>query len=145
MTDTSHCVQTYGYEYILTVNNMEKLGLIKKQEGKNFFPNLRKGLNLVVEDVDENSPNDISYVFSGYAPLSVRLVQHAIKPGWKTIRDFLTMLPGPTVEESQSLPTQAPKGTNPVTLVFFIGGITFAEIAALRWLSKQEGIVISAG
>lgn len=29
-----------------------------------------------------NSPNDISYVFSGYAPLSIRLIQHAIRSGW---------------------------------------------------------------
>jgi hypothetical protein len=29
-----------------------------------------------------DSPNDIAYVFSGYAPLSIRLVQHAIRSGW---------------------------------------------------------------
>jgi len=28
------------------------------------------------------SPNDIAYVFSGYAPLSIRLIQHAIRSGW---------------------------------------------------------------
>ncbi|KAJ1721308.1 Vacuolar protein-sorting-associated protein 33 [Coemansia erecta] len=36
---------------------------------------LRKALNLVVTDVRESDPDDISYVYSGYAPLSVRLVQ----------------------------------------------------------------------
>lgn len=35
-----------------------------------------------MDDVDEFHPNDISYVYSGYAPLSVRLVQCALqKPG----------------------------------------------------------------
>ena len=29
-----------------------------------------------------NSPNDIAYVFSGYAPLSICLVQHAVQSGW---------------------------------------------------------------
>lgn len=32
-----------------------------------------------------------------------------------------------------------PTGPPPVVLVFFIGGITYTEIAALRWLSKQPG------
>jgi hypothetical protein len=30
---------------------------------------------LIVDDLDELDPTDISYVFSSYAPLSVRLVQ----------------------------------------------------------------------
>jgi len=28
-----------------------------------------------VDDTDDTAPNDISYVYSGYAPLSIRLVQ----------------------------------------------------------------------
>jgi hypothetical protein len=28
-----------------------------------------------VDDTDDTKPNDISYVYSGYAPLSIRLVQ----------------------------------------------------------------------
>lgn len=36
-------------------------------------------LRLIVDDVDEFHPNDISYVYSGYAPLSVRLVQCALQ------------------------------------------------------------------
>ena len=26
-----------------------------------------------------------------------------------------------------------------MTLVYFIGGITYTELAALRWMSRQEG------
>jgi hypothetical protein len=36
---------------------------------------LRKPLRLIVDDTDDSRPNDISYVYSGYAPLSIRLVQ----------------------------------------------------------------------
>lgn len=36
-------------------------------------------LRLIVDDVDELHPNDISYVYSGYAPLSIRLVQCAMQ------------------------------------------------------------------
>jgi len=45
------------------------------------FHNLRKLLDLVKADVDTVKPDDVSYVSSGYAPLSVRLVQAAVK-GW---------------------------------------------------------------
>jgi hypothetical protein len=30
-------------------------------------------------------------------------------------------------------------GASKVHLVFFIGGVTFTEIAAIRWLSQQDG------
>jgi hypothetical protein len=40
-----------------------------------------------------------------------------------------------------SAPAQpaVPAGPAPVVMVFFIGGCTYTEIAALRWLSKQPG------
>lgn len=44
------------------------------------YASLRKSLKLVAEDVEEaDAPDDISYVYSGYAPLSVRLVQCVVQ------------------------------------------------------------------
>ncbi|KAJ2880274.1 Vacuolar protein-sorting-associated protein 33, partial [Coemansia asiatica] len=40
---------------------------------------LRKSLNLVVSDVRESDPDDVSYVYSGYAPLSIRLLQCLVR------------------------------------------------------------------
>jgi len=39
-------------------------------------------------------------------------------------------------------PVGGATGTNKVTLVFFIGGVTFTEIAAIRWLSQQDGALL---
>ncbi|KAL6073863.1 Vacuolar protein-sorting-associated protein 33, variant 2 [Balamuthia mandrillaris] len=98
-------LQTYGYEYLFTLNNLEKLGLLKGLEGKSTFGIVRKVFNLIVEDIDEKQPTDIAYVYSGYAPLSVRLVQHAMQPGgWRSIEEVLRALPGPTFEKEQQLP-----------------------------------------
>jgi len=135
-------LQTYGFEYLFTLNNFEKLGLLKRQD-KQVFPLMRKSLRLIVEDLDETTPNDVAYVYSGYAPLSIRLVQQAVRPGgWRAQEELLRALPGPMFEEMQSLPSgvvaSAGKGGNPVTLVFFIGGVTFTEIAALRYMSHAE-------
>ena len=47
------------------------------------FTSLRKSLRLLIEDADplEELENDISYVYSGYAPISVRLVQCVVQKG----------------------------------------------------------------
>lgn len=39
------------------------------------YSRLRKELRLIVQNIDEENPKDIAYVYSGYAPLSVRLVE----------------------------------------------------------------------
>ena len=44
------------------------MGLFKLNESqKNSYDVLRKSLNLIVDDVDEYDPNDIAYVYSGFA------------------------------------------------------------------------------
>lgn len=75
--------QTYGYEHIETLHRLEKLGLLCRRTtvapSRSPFSQCRRLLRLTVDDVDEFNPNDISYVYSGYAPLSVRLVQCAMQ------------------------------------------------------------------
>lgn len=62
---------------------MEKLGLFNIRTSSNAsraaYANIRRTLRLIVNEVDEHNPADISYVYSGYAPLSVRLVQCAVQ------------------------------------------------------------------
>eukprot|EP00299_Pterocystis_sp_00344_P011353 c5279_g1_i1.p1 GENE.c5279_g1_i1~~c5279_g1_i1.p1 ORF type:complete len:451 (+),score=116.67 c5279_g1_i1:619-1971(+) len=138
-------LHTYGYQTIFTLNALERLLLLRQHDGKSSFSNVRKNLRLIVDDVNEETPNDIAYVFSGYAPLSVRLVQHAVKPGgWKAIDESLRSLPGPTVEYTQKATdpftnTELEPSKRGVTLVFFIGGCTHAEMSAIRFLSQEEG------
>ncbi|GAA5794807.1 hypothetical protein HPULCUR_000154 [Helicostylum pulchrum] len=76
-------VQAYGYEHIETLHRLEKLGLWQKRTNtaasRSTFAQCRRLLRLIVDDVDEFHPNDISYVYSGYAPLSIRLVQCAMQ------------------------------------------------------------------
>nr|AWD26886.1 vacuolar protein-sorting-associated protein 33-like protein [Prunus yedoensis] len=149
-------LHSYGFEHMVTLNSLEKAGLVKKQESKSNWLTVKRALQLVVEDTDTASPNDIAYVFSGYAPLSIRLVQHAVRSGWRPIEEILKLLPGPHSEtkrgrfsSSPSLDTlQGPSanvdkvvdGRRSLVLVVFIGGVTFAEISALRFLSAQEGM-----
>ena len=116
------------------------------------------------------SPNDVAFVSSGYAPMSVRLVQFAIQPGWATVYgSTLQLLPRPALEFSQGIeaaslnikeaesrlqrqekatinasqpqPSQGKAvtvdGDKKVMICYYVGGVTFMEIAALRFLSAK--------
>ncbi|PWY99746.1 Sec1-like protein [Testicularia cyperi] len=196
--------------------------------GTGGFASVRRSLRLINDDVDERNPTDIAYVYSGYAPLSVRLVQavaqkealldvnrdrdrdgssgaanqtagsSARRPvtsrprahpivGWRGFEDAVNQLPGATFDEIQTahsvqrvhasagsqgggltsaspsagagaarassststangsgsataistlLPPSDPEAIT-TTLVFFLGGVTFTELASLRFMSQQ--------
>lgn len=172
------------------------------------FTTLRKSLRLLIDDNPEaleEVENDISYTYSGYAPVSVRLVQcvaqksgvisnpaekssaddvdgkgkgssakklfaHPIV-GWKGFEDVLTAIPGKTFDIVQKMPastnstsvaslrksrywkslhkahvftqTVRSQEQTTTTAVFFLGGCTYSEIAAIRWVSRQNKGAIS--
>jgi vacuolar protein sorting-associated protein 33A len=184
---------------------------------------LRKSLRLLIdaEDIPTNAGGedrsqdevDISYVYSGWAPLSIRLIQcvtqkegvyanpntqggrkqqqkstssnageqdsqsqsagkkmkNPAQPitGWKGFEDVIGLVPGDTFDitlrdsskdhktlndklsqsrEANSSVTQIIrtdschiKGSSVTTSVlFFLGGVTYTEIAAIRWMSRQQ-------
>ncbi|KAJ3328092.1 hypothetical protein HDU93_001673 [Gonapodya sp. JEL0774] len=230
-------VQTYGYHHLLTFHHLSTAGLLPKPDAPTTsgFPRilagssataasssttgsiagLRKQLRLIVDDVDDQNPADMSYVFSGYAPGSVRVLQMAVtggvggspassglsvsaggtvggtssgqgkgkdgvqtvsiplppRPvGWSGVDELMKKVPGgPHFEELQSgARTASPsaatsesesgpggtqgqgdvgvgsagkaKGKGKTTLVVFLGGCTYAEVAAVRFLGQMEEV-----
>lgn len=180
-------LQGYGYQHMLTLNNLEKLQLLLSRSSPlaamipmsggsgtsgttTNYTYLRKQLRLVVDEVKEDDPNDVAYVYSGFAPLSIRLVQcvlqkqyllsvargsgntnaaansGAASQGWHGFDDAVKHVRGQTFYELQKGEDKAVKarallsggGTKQTVFVVFVGGITFAEIAALRFIAKQE-------
>ncbi|KAI5237854.1 Sec1-like protein [Aureobasidium subglaciale] len=187
----------YGHQHLLTFSSLEKMGLVVPRvsntgylnpmsgtnSGNTDYNSVRKTLKLFVDEVDEQDPTDISYVFSGYAPLSIRLVQCVLQKqmlvrlanprsvstgnaangggaggapataqaaGWKGFEDILARVKGATVDEVQkgssgeaSQARQTLRGRSgggrKTTIVFFLGGVTFAEVAALRFMGEQLG------
>ena len=109
----------------------------------------------------------MAYVSSGYAPLSCRLIERLATQGVPGLAPALLHLPGGPhlsyapgdfnrahlVEAFEQkgggslaagpsragppLPPLRPDGSKPVMLVFYVGGVTYAEIAALRFLSRE--------
>ncbi|KAI8720904.1 hypothetical protein NCS52_00536600 [Fusarium sp. LHS14.1] len=180
-------LQGYGYQHLLTLNNLEKLQLFLSKSSplagmipipgntgatgnKTNYSYLRKQLRLIVDEVQEDDPNDISYVYSGYAPLSIRLVQCILQKqyllsvtkgngasaagvppgvgtqGWQGFDEAVKHVRGQTFYEHQKGEDKAVKarallsgsGNKQTVFVVFVGGITFTEIAALRFIAKQE-------
>lgn len=177
-------IQAYGPQHILTLSSLEKMNLLQPRGGSglgatpaakpgsvtNYTP-LRKSLKIWDDDVNESEPNDISYTFSGYAPLSVRIVQsiiqkhtlaNAIKPpsdpraaaqsnplaqGLRIFDDACKYVRGATFDEAQTGEEKAIKArsmlngshndANKTVVVFFLGGVTRAEIAALRFIGSK--------
>ena len=132
-------VQTYGYEALFTLERLERLGLLARTQTRTAYPAVFRALRLVPDTVDETSlhPDDPAYVFSGYAPIVARIAEALGRVGgWRSIDDALRALPGGPVFDVEQVPhAKRP----PVTLVFVLGGITHAEISALRILSRLEG------
>ncbi|XP_041972042.1 vacuolar protein sorting-associated protein 33A [Aricia agestis] len=142
--------QVYGLRAWLTLANLEKCGLLRAQTGARQYAVLRKALHLTMDE-SELDENERCYLSSKYVPLTVRLCEHiSNNKGWAGITDMLGLLPGPTVEELQTLQPRMPRRNSissensssiespRVILVFFIGGCSYHEISALRNISTQE-------
>ena len=125
-------LQIYGFEELFLWNNLEKINVLKPQESSNYYNDIEKKLRLIYEDVDLNEPNDISYSYSGYAPISVRLIEKAITKGWKNIEDVLYKLPG-----EYDFPKERLEIGPKIYLVVYIGGITYGELSAIRYLNEK--------
>ncbi|KAI1142895.1 vacuolar protein sorting 33A-like protein [Hypoxylon sp. FL0543] len=180
-------LEGYGYQHLLTLHNLEKLQLFLSRTSpmasmipmpgsgaaagtKTNYTYLRKQLRLIVDEVNEHDPNDIAYVYSGYAPLSIRLVQcilqkqyllsitrgstgagagtaaGSVGQGWRGFDEAVKHARGQTFDELQKGEDKAVKarallsggGDKKTVFVVFVGGITFTEIAALRFIAKKE-------
>ncbi|OQR72009.1 vacuolar protein sorting-associated protein 33A-like, partial [Tropilaelaps mercedesae] len=146
-------VHQYGVDKLILLKNLENCGLLRTYQGsQKRYGMMLKTLRLSVDNVGEGEPTEMAFVHQMYAPLSIRLLQFYGSPGWRAITDVLEVLPGPTIEALQapvcgklqrrgsreSLQSGVGLEEKKLALVVFIGGCTFAEIAALRWLSQQD-------
>jgi vacuolar protein sorting-associated protein 33A len=187
-------LHAYGSQHLLTLDALEKTELLQPRSSANAlllpipgtgnaaattgantpgtktnYNYLRKVLRLIMDEVNEQDPNDIAYVYSGYAPLSVRIIQCILqKPfiqslnrspfpltpastGWQGFEDVLKSAKGPTFTITQKAGDEkavkardslkgsggGPAAGWKTVYVLFLGGITFTEIAALRFVGRQ--------
>lgn len=185
-------LHAYGHQHLVTLTSLEKLGLLTsrssgaanlvgsqsaKPGSQTDYNRVRRTLQLIFDDVNESEPDDIAYTYSGYAPLSVRLVQCVLQKsylatlaakdrgsggaqqiaamastagtqGWRPFEDALKSVRGTTVDETQTGEEKAVRarqilsntkdgGQVKTVVIFFLGGVCRAEIAAVRWVGRK--------
>ena len=147
----------YGYQEIVTLMKLQDAGLLKLKDKKapGYFDwnwdKITAALNLVNENVNYASPSDISFVHNGFAPISIRLIEYILenkgmaalhaKGIFKLLGLTEDKLYSPRDEaklfQSQApgmIPMRAPKKKK--VLIYFVGGVTYAEMAAIRFLQN---------
>uniref|UniRef100_A0A8D2PJF6 VP33B protein n=1 Tax=Zosterops lateralis melanops TaxID=1220523 RepID=A0A8D2PJF6_ZOSLA len=109
----------------------KKLGLIPRLDG----------------EYDLKMPRDMAYVFGGaYVPLSCKIIEQVLeRRGWQGLEEVVRLLngndtapyPDSAVEDNLAWESQR------VVLAVFLGGCTFSEIAALRFLGKERALTLA--
>jgi hypothetical protein len=209
-------IHAYGQQHLLTLQNLETIGLLTLRAGGALsgvgvgpagppgrttnYAAARRSLHLIVDEVNETEPDDAAYAFSGYAPLSVRLVQCVLQKqymaaltaqggagasapgggggaagsggvaaaaaaaqaagptaglGWRPFEDAVKQVRGETFDEAQTGEEKAVRARQMLNgssggaadgaagkktvVVFFLGGVCRAEVAALRFVARRLG------
>ncbi|XP_041755116.1 vacuolar protein sorting-associated protein 33B [Coregonus clupeaformis] len=115
---------------------------------KSNFRALSRRLNLVPksdEEYDLRVPRDMAYIFSGaYIPLSCKLIEQVLeRDGWTGLEEVTRMLNGhefAVTAGSNGSDARVKTDSQRIILVMFLGGCTFSEISALRFLGREKGL-----
>ncbi|TDH72398.1 hypothetical protein CCR75_006915 [Bremia lactucae] len=145
---------TYGHRILPLLAQLEKMDLLSL-DNRFDFPKKRKQLVLMrgaLDDEETRHPVDIHFMFpyTGYAPMSIRLLQDSLGMKYKMLpKDSTSSLlrrgsgSGKHASSQISVAVEATvdpniSGKRIHVLVYYIGGVTIAELTALRFLNQQE-------
>ncbi|EER13654.1 vacuolar protein sorting, putative [Perkinsus marinus ATCC 50983] len=107
---TKNLIEWYGPKLIVPLlHHMTACGLLKASSdsgadlvssGSGKWQRMKQAFNLVVAGSNIAADTGIAYAYSGYAPLSVRLVEltEAEPNGWRGAAESLNLLWGPAIE-----------------------------------------------
>lgn len=134
-----------AYQSSISTSTVSSSESIKK------FRHIIKKFNLIplIENESYNirNPTDCGYVFAGaYFPFICKLVQSFIDLKSSTQIDewckHTQCKLQPSVIPTQHSNRDSQLKTKRIQIILFVGGVTYAEVSAIRFLSKQKGIPI---
>ncbi|XP_073474597.1 vacuolar protein sorting-associated protein 33B isoform X1 [Aquarana catesbeiana] len=110
---------------------------------KSHFRGISKRLGLIPRvdgEYDLKTPKNMAYVYSGaYIPLSCKLIEQVLsRKGWTGLEEVTRLLNGNEFAEQVS-DRNSYSESQRIILAVFLGGCTFSEISALRFLGKETG------
>ncbi|XP_021789542.2 vacuolar protein sorting-associated protein 33B isoform X2 [Papio anubis] len=109
------------------------------------FRAISKKLNLIPRvdgEYDLKVPRDMAYVFSGaYVPLSCRIIEQVLeRRSWQGLDEVVRLLNcSDFAFTDMTKEDKASSESLRLILVVFLGGCTFSEISALRFLGREKG------
>lgn len=109
------------------------------------FRAISKKLNLIPRvdgEYDLKVPRDMAYVFSGaYVPLSCRIIEQVLdRRSWQGLDEVVRLLNCSEFAFTDTAKEdKASSESLRLILVVFLGGCTFSEISALRFLGREKG------
>jgi hypothetical protein len=135
----------YGFQKIFLFRDLEMLGWLKEKQIiknlKNFkdltYANIYENMELCKENYHPMKIEDCSYVLSGYCPIGLKIIETAVYGKWSTIIDTLRRMPGATSFPSDETVISKPKKDKNIMFIVFIGGVTYTEIEAIRYLNRK--------
>ena len=140
----------YGYQNIFLIRDLENIGLLRGWKNEDTFKKLIETgykqicakLNLVNTDFDVQKITDCSYIYRGYCPIILRLLERAVEGKWEKLKDVISKLPGDTLYPANENEVIKPPGGKVHTIfVVFVGGVTYTEIEGIRYINiklKQQ-------
>ena len=128
----------YGFQELFLWRNLEKLGVLKSAGNQGFYQILLKKLNLINEEQFESKEQkDISYIYNGFCPILIKLLERLVEKGWGSIKDVLKELSTDNSYPPDESEITSIKSEKQFILLIFIGGITYGELAGIRYLNRK--------
>lgn len=157
--------QSFGHEHVVTFSNLRKLRLLYENMQSSLtapdasakkvrFREVCKRLNLIPRLPDGSTynvknPDDCAFVFGGaYSPVVAALLDSCVLNHFDacTKKDLCAMLPECRFESWRSSVgggvCREEDEAKKLVAVFFIGGVTFAEISAVRFWARTRRVQV---
>ena len=135
----------FGFQKIFLFRDLEVLGWLKEKQSslknlKNItdfsYSQIYEKFELLNENYSPEVINDCSYVLNGYCPLSLKIIEKAVKGQWNIIIENLKKIPGATSYPENESVISNPVNDKNIILIAFVGGVTYTEIEAIRLLNR---------
>jgi hypothetical protein len=129
----------YGYQKIFLLRDLESIEFLKEKSSYKkhelSYQQICKKLNLINPNFTKEKINDCSYLYRGYCPIILRLIELALEGKWNSMKDVIMKLPVDTIFPSGESEILKPNKKNNTIFVVFVGGVTYTEIEGIRYLN----------
>ena len=140
-------LNVYGYQYLFLFRDLEAIGLLKEKvvlkkliETSYQQIVVKLGLLSAETDYQKTKVKDCSYIYKGYCPIMLRLIELAINGKWNKYKDIISKLPGDTSYPEDESEISKPKSEEQKVQTIFVvvvGGVSYNEIEGIRFINRH--------